>query len=320
MLCSTPESNSTTVDDATTSIAESVGKMSLSPIVLPEPDNISAPTIDDSQPLSPFFQLPFEIRSEILFYMVCARATEPEPWMQLELPLTKEDERGLLGRAFGYDLIELEPNLIPGSKYLGIDEPSLSQPWGKKRMALLFPICRQWYREIQIAFYPRVRFYLFYNWFIQEWKPHALSFLPKQVLPLIRSLHLTVQEKFTALAFDNQAAHFIQAYQDIATVLPSLTTIRLSFQYKRSNGPQPVPTPEALARAREIVLAMASPFRHIRDFAFIARGNDEAKPDSYDYDYPEAHFYRLVLDIAMNDNGVKKSKDDIQHLYYPVLW
>lgn len=305
-ISSRPESNSRTIDTTNTSIIESIQNVSLSSSVVPEMDNNTESTIYEAY-LSPFFQLPFEIRSEIFYYMICVRAMEPSGPKALP-DLSKEDIIKRASFVFCNGDAQLCPQYQGGVRE---GQPTQRQPWGRRPMAKLFPVCRQWHREIQIAFYSLFSFAIDLQGPISQWKPHSLSFLPKEAPLLLRSLHLFMWDNWIRIVLEHREEYFIQLFQEIATLLPGLTKITLSFRYLPIAYTAALWTPEVQAGICELILAMVRPFRHIPDFNIAVWGEGcwTERPS------PSMQCYNLFLDIAKKHGG-RNGKGDIRHYYF----
>jgi len=219
---------------------------------------IPSRTIVTSRPPPPFYNLPLEIRLKILHWAIIAHAFVHQEWMG-DIPYNSS-------WAFPKGKIDLEPAYPP---WLPDTRVRCAEHWGTKRMHMIFPVCRQWYDEIQVAFYSMFTFHLHYTQVIETWKPHAFAFLPRQALPLIRDLDLEIWEDWTRLVIRNRQADQIRSYENIAASLPGLAKMRLTFCYW-SCSPWPYGledvTPEIEAKVRDTIVAMCRPFKRIPSF------------------------------------------------------
>ena len=272
----------------------------------------STPNTGAVEGLSPFFRLPFEIRSEIFYYMICVRALTALDWMQYE------DDKWPLDDAFPSDEAGLCPLPPPSSNR---QQGRHVRPWGQKPMASLLTVCRQWQHEVEVVLYSQFSFRLYFDCTVQEWTPHYLSFLPDQALPLIRSLHLVSYEQWNGVVkyetSPKGAKYFITSYEKIAALLPGLTKITLSFCYVYCEYPElglEDVTPEEEAKFEEFILALMRPFKHIPDFTMAVWGMDQRR-------FPEEkentgmRYNRLLLEIYEKHCGLK-NREDVKVYYH----
>jgi hypothetical protein len=134
---------------------------------------ITAHDADAPRPLPPLFNLPFEIRLQIFYWALRAYAYS-------------------LGDRVSYgDFGKGEIRMVPGyPPSYGDDDDSWgwTRSFGSPVMSGIFPVCRQWYDEIQVALYTMFSFQLD-ELIARERKPCALSFLPQQALSLLVHLN-----------------------------------------------------------------------------------------------------------------------------------
>jgi hypothetical protein len=273
---------------------------------------IPSRTIVTSRPPPPFYNLPLEIRLKILHWAIIAHALVHQEWMG-GLPYNSSCNSFQAFRPFPKGKIDLQPAYPP---WLPDTRLMCAEHWGTKRMHMIFPVCRQWYDEIQVAFYSMFRFHLCYTEVIETWKPHAFAFLPRQALPLIRDLNLEIWEDWTRLVIENRQADLIRSCENIAASLLGLAKMKLTFCYwSRCRGPYTLEdvTPEIEAKVSDTIVAMCRPFKRIPGFRMeerYLRGREG--PTAY------LLYHRLILEtIEVVEEQMKLEKEEKSDGYLP---
>jgi len=208
----------------------------------------------DSSDRCYLFELPRELRDKILLYFVVIEA-----------------ERFLLYWRRNYTL-SLQP--FPGNKNNdGRDERALKLRliyWGMKPYASIFPICQQWYTEIQLVIYTRFRFIIWRSIFDDQAPDlsFGLGFLPCQSFTMIRHIQFGVTLYFHLQEEDVLLQNVTQGCRDVAVKLPNLKSVKFSLELflDRSHsaiGRYNYIPKERKSFARDVLLSFSRPFLHV---------------------------------------------------------
>ena len=133
--------------------------------------------------------------------------------------------------------------------------------WGTKRMSILMPISRQWYKEIQQVLYASFDFEICID-LINRMPPavFCLSFLPIHSFQLIRKITLYVSR---TLVEEHHEIEFMEhSFKEIAKTLSGLHTVTLWMTDKIWIRQPPI-TRDIDQEFFDEVIAMASLFKHV---------------------------------------------------------
>ena len=133
--------------------------------------------------------------------------------------------------------------------------------WGSKRMSILMPISREWYKEIQQVLYASFDFEICID-LINRMPPavFCLSFLPIHSFQLIRKITLYVSR--TLVEEHHEVELMEHSFREIAKTLSGLHTVTLWMTDKMWIRQAPI-TRDIDQEFFDEVIAMASLFKHV---------------------------------------------------------
>jgi len=194
-------------------------------------------------PNNRLFSLPFEIRQEIFFWTLVLQALHHDTYV-------------------GFSSQRPGPVIYfyPAERNSTSQQGGYVAFWGSKQMASIFPVCSQWYDEIQEVLYSLFTFEIFGSLFERP-GDHPLDFLPSQALPLIRSINIVVD---TDILHDIERKILLQQKcNELASRLTGVNdtciVIHLYKPVKEFNNT----SKDAVQGRFDDILAVCRPFRHV---------------------------------------------------------
>ena len=155
---------------------------------------------------NPFFSVPLEVRQEIFFWTLLGQSG--------------------LGAICVEWSVYSEVLLNPARRDQPVEQYRAIPFWGSKDMASIFPVCGQWYKEIQDVFYRSFTFVICEELLsLTPSSRHGLEFLPSQAFASIR--HIRLSTNSDSLQKAENRGILMRGYQEIASVLPNLKSVEI---------------------------------------------------------------------------------------------